>query len=72
MAKAAAAGQIEKLREKLRYHEHRYYVLDEPEISDAEFDWLLRQLQELEAEHPALVTPDSPSPLPRAPLLRAR
>jgi len=61
MAKATVAAQIEKLREKLRYHEHRYYVLDDPEISDAEFDRLLRQLQELEAAHPELVTPDSPT-----------
>ncbi|MFQ5662594.1 MAG: NAD-dependent DNA ligase LigA [Terriglobia bacterium] len=61
MAKATAAQQIEKLREKLRYHEYRYYVLDAPEISDAEFDRLMRRLQELEAAHPELVTPDSPT-----------
>ena len=61
MAKATVAGQIERLREKLRHHEHRYYVLDEPEITDADFDRLLGQLQELEASHPALVTPDSPT-----------
>src|SRR3990172_9487813 len=59
-ATAAIAEKIERLREKLRYHEHRYYVLDDPEIPDAEFDRLLRQLQELETAHPALVTPDSP------------
>src|SRR3990170_814606 len=60
-ATAAIAEKIERLREKLRYHEHRYYVLDEPEMSDADFDRLLRQLQELETAHPALVTPDSPT-----------
>lgn len=53
--------QIEKLREQLRYHNHRYYVLDDPEIPDAEYDRLFRELQALEAEHPELVTPDSPT-----------
>jgi DNA ligase (NAD+) len=53
--------EIEKLRQEIRYHEHRYYVLDDPEISDAEFDRLMRRLQDLEREHPELVTPDSPS-----------
>src|ERR1700676_1572035 len=52
---------IEALREKIRYHEHLYYVLDNPEISDTEFDKLMQQLQQLEAEHPTLVTPDSPT-----------
>jgi DNA ligase, NAD-dependent len=55
------SGQIENLRRQLREHEHRYYVLDQPTISDYEFDQLMRQLQQLEAEHPELVTPDSPS-----------
>src|ERR1700704_4491108 len=53
--------KIEGLREKVRYHEHLYYVLDNPEISDAEFDKLMQQLQQLEAEHPTLITPDSPT-----------
>ena len=53
--------KIEKLREKLRFHEHRYYVLDDPEISDAEFDKLLNELKKLEAENPELVTPNSPT-----------
>jgi len=53
--------KIEALREKIRRHEHLYYVLDNPEISDAEFDKLMRQLKDLESEHPALVTPDSPT-----------
>ncbi len=56
-----AAEQIEALRAKLRHHEYLYYVLDAPEISDAEFDGLMRELQRLEAEHPDLVTADSPS-----------
>ena len=53
--------EIEKLRDDIRYHEHRYYVLDDPEISDAAFDKLMRRLQEIEKEHPELVTPDSPT-----------
>ncbi len=61
----AAAKDLEKktesLREKIRHHEYLYYVLDHPEISDAEFDKLMQQLKDLEAEHPGLVTPDSPT-----------
>ena len=53
--------RLERWRDKIRYHEHRYYVLDDPEISDAEFDQLMNELKRLEAEHPALVTPDSPT-----------
>ncbi|MGC1492815.1 MAG: NAD-dependent DNA ligase LigA [Candidatus Acidiferrum sp.] len=64
MAKAAPASvkkEIEGLREKLRHHEYRYYVLDEPEISDASYDKLMQRLQQLEAAYPELVTPDSPT-----------
>jgi DNA ligase (NAD+) len=53
--------KIEALREKIRQHEYLYYVLDDPKISDAEFDKLMQQLKALESEHPALVTPDSPT-----------
>jgi DNA ligase (NAD+) len=53
--------KIEALREKIRHHEHLYYVLDNPEISDAEFDKLMQQLKDLETEHPSLVTHDSPT-----------
>ena len=60
MAKAIEK-EIEKLRNDIRYHEYRYYVLDNPEISDFEFDKLMRRLQELEAQNPELVTPDSPT-----------
>jgi DNA ligase (NAD+) len=56
-----APRELEKLREQLRHHEHLYYVLDAPEISDAEYDALMRQLQALEAQHPELITPDSPT-----------
>ena len=62
MARAKdSAQQIDSLREKLRYHEHRYYVLDDPEISDAEYDVLMNELKALEAAHPELLTPDSPT-----------
>jgi len=53
--------KIEALREKIRHHEYLYYVVDNPEISDAEFDKLMRQLKGLEAEHPELITADSPT-----------
>jgi DNA ligase (NAD+) len=53
--------KIEALRDQIRHHEYRYFVLDDPEISDAEFDRLMNQLKQREAEHPALVTPDSPT-----------
>jgi DNA ligase (NAD+) len=58
---ANAEKKIEALRDKIRNHEYRYYVLDDPEISDADFDRLMNQLKALEAEHPALVTSDSPT-----------
>jgi DNA ligase (NAD+) len=64
MAKAAPATikrEAEELREKLRYHEYRYHVLDDPEISDAAYDRMLARLKELEAAHPEIVTPDSPT-----------
>jgi DNA ligase (NAD+) len=54
-------AKIEALREKIRHHEYRYFVLDDPEISDFDFDKLVEQLKKLEAEHPELITPDSPT-----------
>ncbi len=53
--------KIEDLREKLRHHEYLYYVLDAPEISDAEYDKMMRELKALEEAHPELITPDSPT-----------
>jgi DNA ligase (NAD+) len=53
--------QIQALRDELRHHEHLYYVLDAPELSDAQYDTLMNQLKKLEAEHPDLVTADSPT-----------
>jgi DNA ligase (NAD+) len=62
MAKAVAAkNEIEELRDKLRRHEYLYYVLDQPEISDAAYDRLMKRLEELEAAHPELTTSDSPT-----------
>ncbi|EXJ13231.1 NAD-dependent DNA ligase LigA [Imhoffiella purpurea] len=53
--------RAESLRERILYHNHRYYVLDDPEVPDAEYDRLVRELKQLESEHPDLVTPDSPT-----------
>ena len=61
MERGEAERQIEQLRQQLHYHNYRYYVLDDPEITDAEYDRLMRQLQELEAAFPDLVTADSPT-----------
>ncbi len=60
-ATAQLAKRAEELRAEVRRHERLYYVLDRPEITDAEYDALFRELQGLEAEHPELVTPDSPT-----------
>src|ERR1700690_659425 len=54
-------AEIASLREALRHHESLYYVLDRPEISDAEYDRLMQRLREIEATHPELITPDSPT-----------
>ncbi|QIN80428.1 NAD-dependent DNA ligase LigA [Rubrobacter marinus] len=54
-------GRIEELRERIRYHNRRYYVEDAPEVSDAEYDALYGELEALEGEHPELVTADSPT-----------
>jgi DNA ligase (NAD+) len=53
--------KIESLREKVRHHEYLYYVLDNPEITDAQFDQLMIELKKFETEHPELITPDSPT-----------
>jgi DNA ligase (NAD+) len=61
MSSPAIQKKLEALREKIRHHEYRYYVLDDPEMSDADFDKLMNELKRLEAEHPGLITPDSPT-----------
>lgn len=72
----SASEKIEALREELRRHEYLYHVQDAPEITDAEYDALMRQLKALEAEHPDLITPDSPTQRvggkPREGFLKAR
>jgi DNA ligase (NAD+) len=61
---ADAAARLDELREQIHRHNYLYYVLNRPEISDAEYDRLYRELVELEQAHPALVTPDSPTQAP--------
>jgi DNA ligase (NAD+) len=61
MTAADPAARIEELREAIRRHDHLYYVLDRPEVSDVEYDSLRRELVELEQAHPELITPDSPT-----------
>ena len=58
---ASATKRIDELRTQIREHNHRYYILDEPVVSDAQFDVLLKELKQLEADNPNLVTPDSPT-----------
>jgi len=60
-APAADRSRAEELRREIEHHNHRYYILDAPEVPDAEYDRLLRELQDLEAEFPELVTPESPT-----------
>src|SRR5262245_19414095 len=59
--KQTANDRIGQLREQIREHEHRYYVLDQPVISDYDFDQLMRELRALEEQNPNLITPDSPT-----------
>ncbi len=66
-----AKQRIEELRGLINYHNYRYYVLDSPEISDAEYDELMRELRQLEAEHTELITPDSPTQRIGAPPVEA-
>ncbi|MYC37754.1 MAG: NAD-dependent DNA ligase LigA [Chloroflexi bacterium] len=61
MADASPAQRAEELRRELNYHNHRYYTLDDPVISDGQYDLLLRELREIETEHPELLTGDSPT-----------
>lgn len=61
VSREQAAREIAELRQVIAEHEYRYYVLDDPVISDAEFDKLFRRLQQLEAQYPELITPDSPT-----------
>ena len=60
-AKGSIEKEIESLRQEINFHNYRYYVLDSPVISDAEYDKLMRRLEGLETKHPELITPDSPT-----------
>ena len=71
MASEAIKKRVEKLREEIEYHNYRYYVLDQPEISDAQYDRLMRELQKLEEEYPELRSPNSPTQRVGAPPLEA-
>ena len=61
MVDASLAGRVEQLRQELNIHNHRYYVLDDPVIGDAEYDQLIQELRGLEEQHPELLTADSPT-----------
>ena len=61
MKRKEVKNKIEKLREELRYHEHKYHVLDNPEISDAEYDEMMNELKKLEEKYPEFKSPDSPT-----------
>ena len=66
MASKQVTERVAELRDTIRYHDERYYGQDAPEISDGDYDDLMRELRELEAEHPDLVTADSPTQRPGA------
>ncbi|MEE8443162.1 MAG: NAD-dependent DNA ligase LigA, partial [Dehalococcoidia bacterium] len=57
----ATIRRVEELRKEIGHHNHRYYVLDDPVVSDADYDALMRELRELEGRYPELVRPDSPT-----------
>jgi DNA ligase (NAD+) len=69
VSRAEAQQRVEELRQEIRHHDSLYYIKDRPEISDAEYDRLFRELVELEEAHPELVTPDSPTQRVGAPPL---
>ncbi len=58
---SSVQNRIEELREEIRGHDYKYYILTEPTISDQEYDALMKELEKLEEENPDLVTPDSPT-----------
>ena len=69
MAGDAIRQRVKQLREAIEYHNYRYYILDDPEISDAEYDRMMRQLEKLEAAYPDLRDPNSPTQRVGAPPL---
>ena len=60
-ASTAIREKLKSLREQIRHHNYRYHVLDDPEVPDAEYDRLMRQLQQVEEKNTELITPDSPT-----------
>jgi DNA ligase (NAD+) len=71
MASEAIKKRVEKLREEIEYHNYRYYILDQPEISDAQYDRLMRELEKLEEQYPEFRSPNSPTQRVGAPPLEA-
>ena len=71
MVTEAIKKRVEKLREEIEYHNYRYYILDQPDISDAQYDRLMRELEKLEGEYPELRSPNSPTQRVGAPPLEA-
>jgi DNA ligase (NAD+) len=69
MTTEALKKRVDKLREEIEYHNYRYYILDQPEISDAQYDRLMRELEKLEGQYPELRTPNSPTQRVGAPPL---
>src|SRR4030065_351340 len=63
--------KVEKFQEEIEYHNYRYYVLDQPEIPDAEYDRLMREMEKLEEQYPELRSPNSPTQRVGAPPLEA-
>jgi len=61
MATETIRKRVDKLREEIEYHNYRYYILDQPEISDAEYDRLMKELEKLEEGYPDLRSPNSPT-----------
>ena len=61
MSEQTSVQEIDTLRREIEHHEHLYYVMDAPEITDAQYDRLMNRLKALEADHPDLITPDSPT-----------
>jgi DNA ligase (NAD+) len=66
---AVLRERVQRLRKQIEHHNYRYYVLDDPEIGDAEYDRLFRELEQIELDHPELLTPDSPTRRVGAPAL---
>ncbi|HUV26753.1 MAG TPA: NAD-dependent DNA ligase LigA, partial [Anaerolineales bacterium] len=67
MDNSALQARLEELRQEIRFHNYRYYVVNQPIVSDGEYDRLMRELREIEESHPDWITPDSPTQRTGAP-----